>query len=183
MPDKTNTAPKNADTTTGDEPESFFAQGGFLQGLGLRRSLFEEDRARFELAVEPRHMNRLGIPHGGVYATILDSALGAAGCWDGAPDRFRPSVTLNLNVSYLAQPKGSRLIAEGRRGPAAASRSISLKARSATRPAFSSQPRPARSRSSGRAHEGSPATSWAFMILPLALSGISATTVTICGRL
>ncbi|MBN8290837.1 PaaI family thioesterase [Rhodobacter sp. NTK016B] len=115
MPDTTKTVTKNADATTGDEPESFFAQGGFLQGLGLRRSLFEEDRARFELAVEPRHMNRLGIPHGGVYATMLDSALGAAGCWDGAPDRFRPSVTLNLNVSYLAQPKGSRLIADGRR--------------------------------------------------------------------
>ncbi|PWE27176.1 PaaI family thioesterase [Pararhodobacter marinus] len=103
------------DTTPADDPKSFFAAGGFLQSLGLERRAFAEGLARFELALESRHMNRLGIPHGGVYATMLDSALGASGCWDGAPDRFRPSVTLNLNVSYLAQPKGARLIAEGRR--------------------------------------------------------------------
>lgn len=93
----------------------FYAPGGFLQDLGLDRTLYDDGVARFELAVLERHMNRLGIPHGGVYATMLDSALGASGCWDGGPETFRPSVTLNLNVSYVGQPRGNRLIADGRR--------------------------------------------------------------------
>ena len=94
-----------------------FGEGtrGFLTFLGLQRTLYNDGIARFELQAAEQHMNRLGIPHGGVYATMLDSALGAAGCWEGGPDTFRPSVTLNLNVSFIGQPKGARLIAEGRR--------------------------------------------------------------------
>ena len=91
------------------------ARGGFLCALGIERVHFAEGIARFELDAEAQHLNRLGIPHGGVYATLLDSALGAAGCWAGSPDAFRPAVTLTLTVSFVGQPKGRRLIAEGRR--------------------------------------------------------------------
>lgn len=88
---------------------------GFLATLGLRRTHFTDGEARFEVETGPQHMNRIGIPHGGVYATLLDCALGATGCWAGSADAFRPAVTLTLNVSFIGQPRGQRLIAEGRR--------------------------------------------------------------------
>ncbi|MCA0205393.1 MAG: PaaI family thioesterase [Proteobacteria bacterium] len=98
-----------------EETTAAAAPHGFLHLLGLKRAHFAEGIARFELEAAAQHMNRMGIPHGGVYATMLDSALGAAGCWAGAPDRFRPAVTLTLNVSFIGRPQGQRLIAEGRR--------------------------------------------------------------------
>ncbi|HPD93065.1 MAG: PaaI family thioesterase [Rhodobacter sp.] len=89
---------------------------GFTGHIGMRRAGFAQDYAQFELTLGPEHLNPLGIPHGGVYATILDTALGSSGSWMGDPDRFLPSITLNLNVSYLSQPKGgTRLTCEGRR--------------------------------------------------------------------
>ncbi len=90
-------------------------QQGFLDQLGAFRTGYSEDYARFELDLGPQHLNPMGIPHGGVYATILDTTLGSAGCWEGNPDTYRPSVTLNLNVSYLARARGTRLICEARR--------------------------------------------------------------------
>ena len=38
-----------------------------------------------------------------------------AGCYIGDDNDFRAAVTLNLNVSFTAAPRGSRLIAEGRK--------------------------------------------------------------------
>ena len=54
-------------------------------------------------------------PHGGVHATLLDSAMGFAGCYTGDPDRQQNALTLSLTVNYVGQAQGSRLIAEGRR--------------------------------------------------------------------
>jgi uncharacterized protein (TIGR00369 family) len=88
---------------------------GFLAHLGAHKTGFAEGFARFELSLGPEHMNPHGIPHGGVYATLLDTTLGSAGCWDGSPDRFRPAVTLNVNISYLDRPKGTHLVCEARR--------------------------------------------------------------------
>ena len=61
-----------------------------------------------------RHHNRHGIPHGGVAATLLDTAMGYAGSFCPWPGRVRKATTLSLTVNYLAQPRGRRLIAEGR---------------------------------------------------------------------
>jgi uncharacterized protein (TIGR00369 family) len=55
------------------------------------------------------------VPHGGLYAALLDTALGSAGCYIGVPDRVRAAVTLSLTVNFLALPQGRRLVAEGRR--------------------------------------------------------------------
>ncbi|MCW1935034.1 PaaI family thioesterase [Pararhodobacter zhoushanensis] len=88
---------------------------GFMGLIGARKTGYSDGYARFELDIGPHLLNPMGIPHGGVYASILDTTLGSSGCWEGNPDTFRPSVTLNLNVSYLAQPRGTRLICEARR--------------------------------------------------------------------
>lgn len=81
--------------------------------LGFRKTLFEKGHARFELDLRDDHLNLVGIPHGGVYSSMLDSALGASGCFGEGAETL-PAVTLNLNTSFMGQPKGTKLIAEGR---------------------------------------------------------------------
>ena len=83
--------------------------------LGFVLADWSEDYCRLELPLADFLMNRQGIPHGGVYAALADTAMGYAGCFapKGAPPRW--AMTLNLNVNYLAQCKGDLLIATANR--------------------------------------------------------------------
>ncbi|MCR8724087.1 PaaI family thioesterase [Frigidibacter sp. ROC022] len=83
--------------------------------LGFRMLDWRPDFCRFELPLQPFLMNRYGIPHGGIHATLLDTAMGFAGCYTGDPDRPQLAMTLSLTVNFLGQAKGERLIAEARR--------------------------------------------------------------------
>ena len=68
------------------------------------------------LKVGPQHLNRLSIPHGGVLATLLDSAAGFAASYVEDPDRPRTLVTLSINVMFMGQARiGDTLVARGRR--------------------------------------------------------------------
>ena len=88
---------------------------GFQTLLAYRKTVHEPDFARIEMALRPELHNPNGLPHGGVHASLLDVALGSSACFAGPGLPLRKAVTLNLNVSYLATPRGTRLIAEGRR--------------------------------------------------------------------
>lgn len=88
---------------------------GFQTLLGYRKIVQQADYTRLELEMRAELTNLIGLPHGGVHATLLDAALGGSGCYNGPGKDIRKAVTLNLNVSYLAQPRGTLLIAEGRR--------------------------------------------------------------------
>ncbi|MCB1407336.1 MAG: PaaI family thioesterase, partial [Rhodobacteraceae bacterium] len=46
---------------------------GFMAHLGARKTGYAQDYARFEIDIGPEHCNPMGIPHGGVYASILDT--------------------------------------------------------------------------------------------------------------
>ena len=87
----------------------------FQHHLGFDVTHWATDTARIELALQPFHANRHGIPHGGIHATLLDTAMGFAGCWTGDMDNPQLCLTLNLNVNYIGQAKGSRLLAEGQK--------------------------------------------------------------------
>ena len=87
----------------------------FQRLLGFRKVHHEPDAARFELDLRAELTNLVGLPHGGVHAALLDTALGSAGCFNGAGQPVRKAVTLNLNISFVAAPVGTMLIAEGRR--------------------------------------------------------------------
>ena len=60
-------------------------------------------------------MNRYGIPHGGVYASLLDTVMGFAGSWTGDPHRRQLCMTLSLTTNFLGRPEGVTLVADGRR--------------------------------------------------------------------
>lgn len=83
--------------------------------LGFRITGWRPDWARFEIPLAPFLMNRYGIPHGGIYATILDTVMGYAGCYTGDPAMRRLAMTLTLTTSFLSRPEGDLLIAEGTR--------------------------------------------------------------------
>ena len=83
--------------------------------LGFSMVDWQEDFSRFELPLEPFLMNRYGIPHGGVYAMLLDTVMGYSGCYTGSADSKRMAMTLSLNINYLSRPKGTMWIGDGRR--------------------------------------------------------------------
>lgn len=83
--------------------------------LGYRLVAWTPDFARVELPMAPFLANRQGLPHGGIHATLLDTAMGFAGCYTGDPARRQMALTLSLTVNYLGQAQGARLIAEARR--------------------------------------------------------------------
>jgi uncharacterized protein (TIGR00369 family) len=97
------------------DPDLIEAPSALQTHLGYRQTGWSQDYARIELPLEPFLMNRQGLPHGGIHATLLDTAMGFAGCYTGAPERQQMALTLSLTVNYLAQATGTRLIAEARR--------------------------------------------------------------------
>ncbi|SMX44237.1 PaaI family thioesterase [Actibacterium lipolyticum] len=87
----------------------------FMRHVGAEMVDWGPDFVRFELPLAPFLMNRYEIPHGGVYASLLDTAMGYSGCYTGDADNKKLGMTLSMNVQFLSQPKGTKLIAEGRR--------------------------------------------------------------------
>lgn len=87
---------------------------GLQTHLGYRLTAWEPGFARVELPLGPHLMNRQGLPHGGIHATLLDTAMGFAGCHSETPGQRRLALTLSLTVNYLGQAQGTRLIAEAR---------------------------------------------------------------------
>lgn len=71
-------------------------------------------RARCILDLDARHLNRQDILHGGVAATLLDSAMGATGSLTVDPSGRHPFTTLALTVNYLAPGRPGRVEAVGR---------------------------------------------------------------------
>lgn len=87
----------------------------FRRLIGYRMTGFAQDWAQFELVLEEKHMNGDEIPHGGVYATLLDTVLGFSGAYTGDPDRRRMAMTLSLTTNFVAPPQGKVMIAEARK--------------------------------------------------------------------
>ncbi len=87
----------------------------FQSLIGYRLVLWERDRAVVEYDVDPAHLNRSGLLHGGVIATLLDTASGYAGCYTPVPGRIRRTLTLSLTTNYLAPVRSGRVRVEGRR--------------------------------------------------------------------
>ena len=87
----------------------------FATHLGMAMTDWSDGYARCEMPLEPFTQNRHGNPHGGIHATLLDTAMGFAGCWTGDPARRQMCLTLSLNVQYLSRPKGQLFIAEARK--------------------------------------------------------------------
>jgi uncharacterized protein (TIGR00369 family) len=79
---------------------------GFLERLGVRL----DETGRLLLEVRAGHLRSLGIAHGGVVATLLDSVMGMQASRSSPPDHY--VVTAQLNVNFIRPAfEGETLIA------------------------------------------------------------------------
>ncbi len=77
------------------------ARDGFADLVEYRLTLWSEGYCELELAVAAKHLNRSGLLHGGVPATLMDAACGYAGCFIATPGRRRRGFTLALNTQFI----------------------------------------------------------------------------------
>lgn len=84
----------------------------FMELLGVHILAAEGGKARVEVAVEKRHLRSVEMMHGGMTATLLDTAMGMAAYSVCPPGHY--SVTIQLDVKYIrpALP-GQNLAATG----------------------------------------------------------------------
>ena len=83
--------------------------------LGMEMTAWSDGFSKVEMPISDFIGNRQGLPHGGIHATLLDSAMGYAGCYTGIPGQMRLALTLSMTVNFVGQAQGTRLIAEGRK--------------------------------------------------------------------
>lgn len=86
----------------------------FLQSLGVELARWAPGEAEFHLPIQPRHLNRQGMLHGGLVATLLDAACGYAGLYPGENEQDVHGVTVMLNVAYLTAAREGSVVARGR---------------------------------------------------------------------
>ena len=85
---------------------------GLVQLLGIEPIEWGDGRSKLALVVDDRHLRNLPILHGGVVATLLDSALGVAASSVAPSDRL--AVTAQLNINFIRPALlGERLVAVG----------------------------------------------------------------------
>jgi uncharacterized protein (TIGR00369 family) len=84
---------------------------GFGALAGIRMDEMEDGRARVVLDAADQHLNPHGTVHGGMIATLCDTAMGAA-VVAAAPDDESPHpVTIELKVTYLEPATPGEVVA------------------------------------------------------------------------
>lgn len=85
---------------------------GFVGTLGVRDRWADDGRAGLELDVTEAHLNEAGTLHGGVLATLVDTAMGqAVRSSTGADD---VPATSQLTVTYLRPGKPGTIVVTAR---------------------------------------------------------------------
>ena len=72
---------------------------GFAGELGVQAQDAEDGHARLEFEAEHRHLNPAGTVHGGVLATLVDTAMGRAA--RSRTDDGEVPATSQLTIAYL----------------------------------------------------------------------------------
>lgn len=93
-------------------PELVEELSAFQAHMGYRLTHWDDGYARLEQPLTANLMNRIGIPHGGNYGVILDTAMGFSGVYTGDPKRRLYALTLSMTVNFIAPAEGELLIAE-----------------------------------------------------------------------
>jgi uncharacterized protein (TIGR00369 family) len=104
---------KDADSPDPDNPDTTGAfYMAFLDLLRIKPVELASGLGRIEVTVSAQHLRNLGIMHGGMLATLLDSALGMAAGSLASADQFVVTVQLNINFIRPAW-EGEHLVATG----------------------------------------------------------------------
>jgi uncharacterized protein (TIGR00369 family) len=96
-----------------EEVRERFARSGFHTAfLGLLLDRVVEGEVDVSLALEPRHLNLGGTLHGGMIATLADTATGLA--YRTVLEPGTTHVTSSLTVTFLAPGRAGVVTARGR---------------------------------------------------------------------
>ena len=86
--------------------------GGFAERIGAAVEDTEDGSARIAFEVREEHLNPAGTLHGGVVATLVDTAMGQA--VRTTTDEGEVPATSQLTVTYLRPGTPGRLVVTGR---------------------------------------------------------------------
>jgi len=86
-------------------------EGTYLEFLGLKLTSWKDGYARLDMPVRDEHRNTVGYLHGGVVSSLLDIVDAVAGSYGDAKESV--SITVNLNVNFMAPHQAGSLVAEG----------------------------------------------------------------------
>lgn len=84
----------------------------FVHYCGIVRERLERGFSRVSCQVEKKHLNQIGIVHGGLSVTLMDTAAGQAGLTLCGEDRT--VVTQCADIHFLHPIRGGTMYAEGR---------------------------------------------------------------------
>ncbi len=76
-------------------------RSGFRTLVGYTTKAWREGFGEVELVIGPQHLNSIGVVHGGIYAALLDVAMGHAVSYCAVPGNARYSTTVALTTSFL----------------------------------------------------------------------------------
>ena len=95
---------------TQDDIVEFCNQNSLIKFLGVKIVPLENLKVRLELFVGERHTNPYGLLHGGMMATLVDTAMGAA-----CLARNKKVVTVSLTVEYMkAFPVHTKILTDAK---------------------------------------------------------------------
>jgi acyl-coenzyme A thioesterase 13 len=81
--------------------------------VGYVVDISDPAHGRCYLDLGPEHLNRHGVLHGGIAATLLDNACGMTGSLSVDPSGRNPFLTISLTTQFLAAGKPGRVTATG----------------------------------------------------------------------
>jgi uncharacterized protein (TIGR00369 family) len=90
-----------------DDGTDDVAAGGFAERLGAVAEAAEDGSARISFQAKDEHLNQAGTLHGGVLATLVDTAMGVA--VRSVTDEGDVPATSQLTVTYLRPGKPGEL--------------------------------------------------------------------------
>ncbi|MDK3018222.1 PaaI family thioesterase [Pseudodonghicola flavimaris] len=94
-------------------PEMDF--GPFNQMVGVTLDAWAPGAARVVFEVEEKHLNGLGIAHGGAAMTVLDFAMGMGASYSESGAPRRRCVTLSMNTQFIKALTPGRAVIESRK--------------------------------------------------------------------
>jgi uncharacterized protein (TIGR00369 family) len=93
----------------------FPLKDGFNQLLGIEVTDWGPGRATLSIAVRDELHNLATVVHGGVLASLIDTACNLAGAWSDAPGQRRIPLTLTLTTNFVAGARKGPLTCTARR--------------------------------------------------------------------
>jgi uncharacterized protein (TIGR00369 family) len=89
-----------------------FARSAFHTWIGMRLERIEPGEVDVALDVEPHHLNIVGLLHGGLIATLADTATGLA--YRTMVEPGTRHVTTHLSVTFLSPGRSGLVTARGK---------------------------------------------------------------------